>query len=103
MRSSTETLISALRILAEDIQSDDGVANQCIREAADRLEELNAKRQPLSDDEIIKLGFNAGFAVDWDQTEDDGEYGFLMSEGEVDNAIFIKFVKAIEKAHRIGD
>lgn len=160
MRSSTETLISALRILAKDIQSGDGVANQCMREVADRLEELNKaqgkpvawmcpnkcgclwrdnkdgtmslfgqnsrscavcealpldgmtplytvppKRHPLSDDEIIKIGFNAGFAVDWDQNEDDsrGEYGFLMGEGDVDNAIFIKFVKAIEKAHGIGD
>lgn len=40
-RSTTETLIKALRILAEDIQSDDGVANACIAEAADRLEELS--------------------------------------------------------------
>ena len=33
-------LISALRILAEEIQSPDGVANAAIAEAADRLEEL---------------------------------------------------------------
>lgn len=39
-RSSTETIITAMRILAEDIQSEDGVANAAIREAADRLEEL---------------------------------------------------------------
>lgn len=39
-RSSTETLIAALRVLARDIQSDDGVANAAIAEAADRLEEL---------------------------------------------------------------
>lgn len=38
-RSSDETLIAALRILAEDIVSDDGVANAAIAEAADRLEE----------------------------------------------------------------
>lgn len=106
MRSSTETLISALisalRILANHIQSDDGVANQCIREASDRLEELNIKRQPLNDDEIIKIGFNAGFAVDWDQSDDGiDEYGFLNSDGEVDNTAFIKFAKAIEKAHGI--
>lgn len=31
-------LVSALRILAQDIQSDDGVANAAIAEAADRLE-----------------------------------------------------------------
>jgi hypothetical protein len=43
-RSSTETLIKALRILARDIQSNDGVANAAIYEAADRLEELQAEK-----------------------------------------------------------
>lgn len=40
-KSSDKTLIEALRILANDIQSDDGVANACIREAADRLQFLS--------------------------------------------------------------
>jgi hypothetical protein len=40
-RSSTEAIISALRILARDIQSEDGVANAAIAEAADRLEEYH--------------------------------------------------------------
>jgi hypothetical protein len=35
--TKTETLIDALRILARDIQSDDGVANAAIAEAADRM------------------------------------------------------------------
>lgn len=38
MRTDTETLVSALRVLADEIQTDDGVANAAIREAADRLE-----------------------------------------------------------------
>lgn len=38
--SGTKTLIQAMRILAHDIQSDDGVANAAIADAADRLEEL---------------------------------------------------------------
>lgn len=42
-KSDTNTIISALRILAVDIKSDDGVANACIFEAADRLQELQAK------------------------------------------------------------
>ena len=33
-------LIAALRILVEDIETVDGVANVCIDEAANRLEEL---------------------------------------------------------------
>ena len=47
MRSSTTTLISALRILARDIKSDDGVANAAIAEAADRLEELSRENARL--------------------------------------------------------
>jgi len=38
--TDSETLVAALRILARDIQSEDGVANACIAEAADRIEEL---------------------------------------------------------------
>ena len=40
MKSKTESLISALRVLARDIQTDDGVVNACLEEAAGRLEEL---------------------------------------------------------------
>ena len=40
MKTDTNTLIAALRILARDIHSEDGVANAAISEAADRLEEL---------------------------------------------------------------
>jgi len=40
-KTDTKTLISALRILSKDIQSEDGVANAVIAEAADRLEELS--------------------------------------------------------------
>lgn len=39
-RSSTATLIMAMHQLARDIQSDDGVANAAISEAAARLTEL---------------------------------------------------------------
>jgi hypothetical protein len=39
-RASTATIVRAMRILSEDIQSGDGVANAAIAEAADRLEEL---------------------------------------------------------------
>lgn len=44
--SSCDTLIAAMRILARDIDSQDGAANAAIAEAADRLEEFqNALRQ----------------------------------------------------------
>ena len=40
MKATDETLIAALRILADEIQSYDGVANAVILEAANRLVEL---------------------------------------------------------------
>ena len=40
-RSTDQTIICALRILARDIQTDDGVANSARREAADRMEEVS--------------------------------------------------------------
>ena len=39
-REKTATIAKAMRILAGDIQSDDGVANAACLEAAERLEEL---------------------------------------------------------------
>ena len=41
-RSSTATIVHAMRILEDDIKSDDGIANGAIAEAADRIEELVA-------------------------------------------------------------
>lgn len=43
MKTDTNTLIDALRILARDMQSEDGIANAAIAEAADRLEKLQRK------------------------------------------------------------
>ncbi len=61
-QSKTETIIQAMRILADDIQSGDGVANAAIREAADRLEYLRAIVEKLcvwtpdAADQGIQLG-----------------------------------------------
>ena len=49
MRTSTETLIKAMRILSSDIQSDDGVANAAIAEAAQRLEEQQERIKRLEE------------------------------------------------------
>lgn len=46
-RSSDETLVKAMWQLASDIQSDDGVANAAIGEAAMRIEELSEKERML--------------------------------------------------------
>ncbi len=41
MRTKTETLIKAMEILSNDIQSPDGIANAAILEASQRLAELH--------------------------------------------------------------
>jgi hypothetical protein len=46
-RSSTPTLIAALRVLGHDIETDDGVANGVMFEAADRLYELSRHMESL--------------------------------------------------------
>ena len=43
MRNSTETLIVAMRILSQDIQSEDGAANSAIAEAGERLAEQHMR------------------------------------------------------------
>lgn len=51
MRTDDKTLISALRILAGDLVSRDGVPEAAILEAADRLEQLTCRSEttlPLS-------------------------------------------------------
>jgi hypothetical protein len=49
MKTDDQTLIEALRILVNDIQSDDGVANACIAEGANRLAELKARIAKLEE------------------------------------------------------
>lgn len=58
---------------------------------------------PLSDSEIIDIGFRAGFAVDSIENEETGEEetGFLDEAGYIDNEPFIKFVRLIEQTYGI--
>lgn len=49
MNTSTEKLVMAMRVLAAEIQSDDGVANAAIYEAALRLEQQNDKIKRLEE------------------------------------------------------
>ena len=49
MNTPTETLVSAMRALANDIQSEDGVANAAIHEAAQRLEEQQDRIKRLEE------------------------------------------------------
>jgi len=59
MNTPTETLINSLQILANDIQSEDGVANAAILEAAQRMEEMDKhiitlrQRMSVMDDDAL--------------------------------------------------
>jgi hypothetical protein len=64
--------------------------------------EKDLKREPLSDDEIFNIGYNAGFTLDHVKDGDGSVYGFLNEYGYIDNNPYFKFVRAIEKAHGIG-
>lgn len=49
MRSTTRTLINALRVLDSEIRSEDGVANAVVAEAATRLEEQQERIKRLEE------------------------------------------------------
>lgn len=51
-RTEDIILIEALYLLAKDIQCDDGVANECVREAALRLSELVEEVQQAKRDRL---------------------------------------------------
>jgi hypothetical protein len=61
-------------------------------------------RKPLSEEEVFDIGYKSGFAVDQDESADyeSDAYGFLNEDGYVDNELYFKLVRAIEKAHGIG-
>ncbi len=41
--SKAKTMVKALRVLSKDIQSGDGVANACVADAADMIEDMSAQ------------------------------------------------------------
>jgi hypothetical protein len=55
--SDTTTLVRALRILARDIHCDDGIAPQCITEAADEIERLRltAEEREVLEEHLLTL------------------------------------------------
>jgi FtsZ-binding cell division protein ZapB len=56
IKTPTPTLASALDTLARDIETDDGVANAAIAEAAQRLREQEADLKTLADEVVMLMG-----------------------------------------------
>ena len=66
--SENTVLVKALRILAEDIQSEDGVANSCIYEAAERIQQLAdqlAEWKSCAQDLAVYGMSNSWQSMDW--------------------------------------
>lgn len=72
--SEQEVLIEALKILANDVQSDDGVANAVIAQGAQEIEKL--KKQ-------LELVTNAFIKVCRDGCEIDGNISLQNYESEI--------------------
>jgi hypothetical protein len=73
MKTDDQTLIEALRILAHEFQSEDGVANACIAEGANRLAELKERIAKLED--ALKSIATQPKSNEWEQ-EGDTEHGY---------------------------
>jgi hypothetical protein len=68
--SENTVLVKALRILAEDVQSDDGVANVCIYEAAERIQQLSdqlTKWKQCAHDLAVYGMSNSWQSLDWQE------------------------------------
>ena len=76
MNTPTETLVSAMRALANDIQSEDGVANAAIHEAAQRLEEQQDRIKRLEEAgdamaDLLEEEMFMKLAVQWRKAKED--------------------------------
>ena len=76
-RTPDATLISAVRILARDIQSGDGCANACLLEVANRLAELVEERRWIpvgerlpGDEEWVDVAGRWGDCLGWHDGEE---------------------------------
>ena len=68
-RTSTPTLIAAMRALARDIDSPDGVANAAILEAAERLAALDGETLLLAD--IMRDAYDVIAVIEADDSDED--------------------------------
>lgn len=67
-RTDIKTLIEAMRILSEGIQSEDGVANAAIAEAGQRLQEQDDYIKRLENEGDYWLAREQDFQKAWSKT-----------------------------------
>lgn len=86
MKSQDSTLINALRILARDIESEDGVANIMLQEAAERFAELVLQNHELNAKAVIFIGQRerAMISAQWLRYSRPSAKKFKAAEAELD-------------------
>ena len=75
-RTSTQTIISALLVLARDIESQDGVANAAIAEAAERLAEFDGESRVIH--EILRQAYDVLAVIEADDSDETESMQLLM-------------------------
>ncbi len=71
MRTSTETLIAAMHILATEIQSEDGAANAAVAEAGERLAEQHMRIKRLEEaGDALANNHNPFTFIDWNKAKE---------------------------------
>lgn len=83
--SDTTTIIAAMRALAHDIESSDGIANAAIAEAADRLDQQAAEIERLQ----AELADASSCAKAWEQE---------MNRARADERQAMHYLEQIRKA-----
>jgi hypothetical protein len=75
-RTSTQTIISALLVLARDIESPDGVVNAAIAEAAERLAEFDGESRVIH--EILRQAYDVLAVIEADDSDEAESMQLLM-------------------------
>jgi hypothetical protein len=98
-RSSTETIIGALRVLSRDIVTDDGVISACLREAAGRMEEMQRQLERVP---VEEAKLTAGDLF-WNDEEEEGYTdAFEALKGALDGTQGA-FIERIQRSKRLPD
>lgn len=86
MKTQDSTLINALRILARDIESEDGIANALLQEAAERFAELVLQNHECHAQSVRYLGQfeRCMLAAQWLRSSRPASKRFKAAEAELD-------------------
>ena len=102
MKTPTPTIIKSLLILSRDIQSDDGVANAALREAAERMQDMFEMLQERCFYASAKNFKRSGYSltVHWETAHRDIEYRDAPLYTTSEEAVEAELLKSVEPAQQ---